>query len=303
MSQRIVIALDPERIAPEAIELGHTLACATGARLTLLAVSHWWEPTGPNQPRHALAEKDLSLVRDRLQSRGNDEVFAHAIGARSVGSALHHAAEREDTGLMVLGPTHHGPATRALASSTAARFLHGAGCPVAIAPADYVDPERALENIGVAFTDSPDAQEALRGAAALARWAGARLTLVGVAELGVPRESLILPGNEIEALLATRRDHLLAAMRQATQDECEGLECELILLEGDPVAQLAEASEHVDLLICGSRAYGPIGSVMLGAVSRALLYRTACPLLIVPRGGEYRLEALTTSGSASHAAG
>ena len=243
------------------------------------------------------------MVRDRLLSRGNDEVFAHAVGARSVGSALHHAAEREDTSMMVLGPTHHGPATRALAGSTAARFLHGAGCPVAIAPSGYVDPERALENVGVAFTDSPDAQEALRGAAALARWTGARLTLIGVAELGVPRESLILPGEEIEALLASRRDHLLAAMRQATQDDCEGLECELILLEGDPVAQLAEASAHVDLLICGSRAYGPIGSVLLGAVSRALLYRTACPLLIIPHGGEHRLEALTTSGSAAHAAG
>ena len=33
MTQRIVIAIDPDAIAGEAIELGHTLACATGARL------------------------------------------------------------------------------------------------------------------------------------------------------------------------------------------------------------------------------------------------------------------------------
>ena len=41
---RIVIALDPERVSPEAIELGHALALATGAPLTLLAIWRWWEP-------------------------------------------------------------------------------------------------------------------------------------------------------------------------------------------------------------------------------------------------------------------
>ena len=87
--------------------------------------------------------------------------------------ALHRAAGREDTGLVVLGPSQRGAAARALAMTTAARFLHGAPCPVAIAPAGYRDPERGIERIGVAFTDTPDGHEALRAAAALARWTGA----------------------------------------------------------------------------------------------------------------------------------
>ena len=41
---RIVIALDPERVSSEAIELGHALGVATGAPLGLLAVWRWWEP-------------------------------------------------------------------------------------------------------------------------------------------------------------------------------------------------------------------------------------------------------------------
>jgi nucleotide-binding universal stress UspA family protein len=298
VTQRIVIALDPERIAPEAIELGHTLACATGARLTLLAVSHWWEATEPSRSQHAAAEQNLTGIREQLEARGNDDVFAHVTSARSVGSALHHAGERPDTGLLVLGPAHREGARRAFAGSTAARFLHGARCPVAIAPAGYRDPERALETVGVAFTDTEDARVALRGAAALARWAGARLRLIGVAELGVPTESLVVTGETVEALLATRRESLRAAMSEAVQDDCEGLECETVVLDGDPVISLAEASADVDLLICGSRAYGPLGAVLLGAVSRPLLHRAACPLLIVPRGAGHRLESLATSGSA-----
>ena len=41
-----------------------------------------------------------------------------------------------------------------------------------------------------------------------------------------------------------------------------------------------------DLLVCGSRAYGPLRLVLLGGVSSRLLHRAALPLLVVPRRGE-----------------
>jgi nucleotide-binding universal stress UspA family protein len=288
MTQRIVIALDPDAVAREAIELGHTLACATGARLTLLAVSGG-----------ATAEELLDDVRERLEARGNDDVSAHVIAGESVERALHHAAGREDTGLVVIGPSQRSAGARALARSTAARFLHGAACPVAIAPPEYRDPERGLERIGVAFADTPDAREALRGAAALARWAGATLRLIGVAELGVPRESLVTTGDIVEDLMDRRRSDLRAQMDDAAQELCSGVECEQIVLDGDAVSELATASAGVDVLVCGSRARGPLGSVLLGSVSRPLLDRTACPLLIVPRGREQRLEYMVTPHAAA----
>ena len=278
MNQRIIVALDPETVAAEAVELGHTLACATGARLTLLGVSH--DGTGGD----ALAE-----ARGRLAERGNDDVYAHVLTARLVERALHRAADREDTGLVVVG----------LDRSTAARFVHGAACPVAVAPDGYVDPGRGLGCIGVAFADTPEGREALRGAAALARWSGARLRLLGVAHLGVARESLVTPDEVAGELLEAQRHLLRAEMAGAVVELCGGVDCEQLVVDGDPVLQLAEASRRVDLLVCGSRAHGPLGSVLLGSVSRPLLDRTACPLLIVPRGRERRLEYMVTPHSAA----
>ena len=68
---RIVIALDPERVSPEAIELGHALGLATGAPLTLLAVWRWWEPVElamlAGQSLRAEADEVLRSAGDRLR--------------------------------------------------------------------------------------------------------------------------------------------------------------------------------------------------------------------------------------------
>jgi nucleotide-binding universal stress UspA family protein len=61
------------------------------------------------------------------------------------------------------------------------------------------------------------------------------------------------------------------------------LDAETTVVEGDPVERLAELSARVDLLICGSRGYGPLRTVLLGGVSGGLAHTAACPLLVIPR--------------------
>ena len=51
-------------------------------------------------------------------------------------------------------------------------------------------------------------------------------------------------------------------------------------------------SEHVGLLVCGSRGYGPLRSVLLGGVSRGLVDGAHCPVLVLPRGTVRPLEDL-----------
>ena len=53
--------------------------------------------------------------------------------------------------------------------------------------------------------------------------------------------------------------------------------------EGDPAEMLAERSHELDLLVVGSRGYGPVRQVLIGGVSAELMRRAACPVLIVPR--------------------
>ena len=105
---RIVIALDPERVSSEAIELGHALALATGAPLSLLAVWRWWEPVelamiagavAPRGGRRGPARRRPTGCADR----GHD-VDERVRAAASIGAALHDAGRREETGLIVLGP-------------------------------------------------------------------------------------------------------------------------------------------------------------------------------------------------------
>ena len=57
------------------------------------------------------------------------------------------------------------------------------------------------------------------------------------------------------------------------------------MLEGDTVEALAALDEHeVDLLVCGSRGYGPVRRVLLGRRAARLVRRAACPVVVVPRG-------------------
>jgi nucleotide-binding universal stress UspA family protein len=53
--------------------------------------------------------------------------------------------------------------------------------------------------------------------------------------------------------------------------------------DGDPAEELATMAEQLDLLVVGSRAYGPSGRLLSGATSTALARRAPCPLLVVPR--------------------
>jgi nucleotide-binding universal stress UspA family protein len=53
--------------------------------------------------------------------------------------------------------------------------------------------------------------------------------------------------------------------------------------DGDPAEELAAMAEHLDLLVVGSRAYGPSGRLLSGRTSTQLARRAPCPLLVVPR--------------------
>ena len=65
----------------------------------------------------------------------------------------------------------------------------------------------------------------------------------------------------------------------------DGSEVSGRVLEGDAASELAEASAELDLLVLGSRGYGPSAAVLLGSVSRALVRSAACPVVVLPRGG------------------
>jgi nucleotide-binding universal stress UspA family protein len=70
---------------------------------------------------------------------------------------------------------------------------------------------------------------------------------------------------------------------------------------GAPEQVLAEQSRTSDLVVVGSRGYGPHRAVLLGSVSGHLVREAACPVVVVPRGIEAPLEELFSAVSGTQA--
>jgi nucleotide-binding universal stress UspA family protein len=52
--------------------------------------------------------------------------------------------------------------------------------------------------------------------------------------------------------------------------------------------ELARFSEGLDLLLVGSRGYGPVGRLLNGSTSNYLSRHARCPLLVLPRSNARR---------------
>ncbi len=59
----------------------------------------------------------------------------------------------------------------------------------------------------------------------------------------------------------------------------------------DPAEVLAERSADLDLLVVGSRNYGPVRRALIGSVAAEVMRTATSPVLVVPRSGELGLEA------------
>jgi nucleotide-binding universal stress UspA family protein len=98
------------------------------------------------------------------------------------------------------------------------------------------------------------------------------------------------PGyGEVRATIEKESREALERTVAGLPDDVHG---EPVFAAGDVVHELAAQSTRLDLLIAGSRGYGPTRSVLVGGVTGRLIREAACPLIIVPREHETPLEGL-----------
>ena len=71
------------------------------------------------------------------------------------------------------------------------------------------------------------------------------------------------------------------------------------VVEAEPARALAEATEHLDVLVLGSRAYGPVRRVLLGSVASRVLSHSRCPVIVTPRSGSVAAAADVSSQAAA----
>jgi nucleotide-binding universal stress UspA family protein len=304
----ILIGVDASDRSADALAFARRLAEACDAHLVLANAypySDFPSRAANAAYRDALREQSLETVReqrDRLEGFPEARSTVKIAANVSPAHALHALAASEDAALLVVGSTHTGRAGRVLPGSTGERLIHGSPCPVAIVPKDYRRHPEPIRRIGVAFNHTEEARTALDAAVELARGLGAELVVIGVADataFGTPA----LMGGPSEAALrvdVTRhsKDSLAAAAAELPADVTATTAC----LVGLPADMLADYSHQLDLLVTGSRGYGPVHSVLAGGVSGRVLRSAHCPVIIVPRGAEQPLAGLF-GGATTTAAG
>ncbi|MGZ6674303.1 MAG: universal stress protein [Solirubrobacteraceae bacterium] len=285
MYRTIVVGSDGHERGRGAVSLAHAIASAAGARLVLVGVHH--NPPLPFPDTYAEQrvelEHALRAVRDELAPEAIVRVHADLSPAR----ALRHVAEAEHADLLVVGSRHRRRLQHILEGDHAMQILHGAACAVAIAP-DPLAPHPELQRIGVGIDATPESDRALAMARDLAERTGARLWLTAVVDDTVSSWAGLAPiggpPDVYEKIIATRVSAARELLAERLED-CRGLSADGTVVVGSPTGELVLASEGLDLLVLGSRRWGPVRRLALGSTSERVIRHTACPVLVPPRDG------------------
>lgn len=286
MTGPIVVGVDGTGSGLDAVTLATRLARATGDPIIVACVyPRDTRPSADGDAAKGPAAEALEAARELL---GDLTADYRTAASSSPARGLAELAEAEEAAITVVGSHRAGAIGRVASGGTAERLLHGSGCPVAVAPRGYRKraPDK-LGRIGVAFVDTPDGREAVDYAADLAAPSGLPLTLFSVVTV---HHTWFVPEAvrpEEETVPVEVRKEYQEALDRALAELPPGVRATGELLYGEVVDELAVVGERgVDLLVSGSRGYGPVRRVLLGTVSSALVRQASVPVLVVPRGGE-----------------
>lgn len=287
-ASRILVGHDGSPQGHDALALGRLLARVTGAHLVAARVVPW-EPL----PLQAVPLPELRNRYEQEQRVALEELGRVANGpgesaetgpGESPAQGLQLLAEELNPDIVVVGSSHRGRIGQVRAGNVALRLLNGLHRPVAVAPAGYAGHGAGLSRIGVGFDGSSESRAALEVAGQLAQAAEANVSVIGVAE------PYVEAAPHLRAFAWSRstgridiEDRLRGSLESAAGSVPAGVAHTAELLSGGPVAVLGDEAQSLDLLVLGSRAYGPLRRVLLGSVSGPLVRQAPCPVLVVPR--------------------
>jgi nucleotide-binding universal stress UspA family protein len=261
----ILIGIDGSERPEDVIAFGGRLANASSADVIV---------AGASLPDDVL-ERSV-----RLEGIDPARVTIRPLDDASPTHALYDLAEAELAALVIVGSTPGGMSER---------LLHGAPCAVAVVP-HGPRAEAPMGRVGLAYDASEEARAAVTGAVDLARALDAELEVLGV--VSTTGVGAMLRGSEFRTVrkdLERSVQHGLAALMAGLGADVAATSHRLT---GDPAEVLCERTADLDLLLMGSRGYGPLRSVLVGGISGRVARAARCPVIVVPRGVEAPLGAL-----------
>ena len=283
---RIAAAVSPHTEGRDAAAMAAAIARATNGELMLLAVEPDLPLLIPGLDRKTMrkdTETMLRTVRESLTPRPRTVVKT----GLSVPRALEHAVRSEHRDLLVVGSSRHGPDGQVSLGKRTRQLLDDFQCSLAVAPRGFSErPDVQFHRIGVGYDGGPESEAALQLAASIAATCRAELIVRGVVDdhipaLGWPRVWLGAIMASWEETISTKADSLREQI--AAAESRFGLTAQADVELGRPSELLLKLSQDVDLLVIGSRRWGPVTHLLLGGTGEALLHGAGCPMLLVPR--------------------
>jgi nucleotide-binding universal stress UspA family protein len=226
MSGTIIGAVDldaPDQ-ARDAFALATWLADVTSSDLLLATIF---------APHGGALSTQLARRRRQVAALAGRPVASLVVAGTSPARVLHELADQRQPDAIVIGSSRGGASGVVSVGSAGELLLHGSPAPVVVAPNGFAGPSAHRLDIGVAYGATPESEDAVRVASALAARCDGHLRVLSVDEPA--------PHNELaERHPGERLDRALA-----------GAPAECFELSGDPAVALAAASDDLDLLVVG----------------------------------------------------
>lgn len=284
---RIAVGVDGYPEGQDAAALGRAISDATGAELLLVTVQPEPLVVLPAamdwKSVREWARHGLATTRDQLAPAARIVVETDY----SVARALRRVASREHRDLVIVGSSRHASDGRARIGKRTRQLLDQLHCALAVAPRGlHTRPELRFGRVGVGFDGSPESEAALAFAESVAASADAQLEVLVVVDNRMPALGwgFVWIGAMIEEWESVVGDHLRSLRdRAAAKADEPGVTVTVKSVAGRPADALLSMSSEVDLLVIGSRRWGPVARVLLGSTGEALLHDAACPVVAVPR--------------------
>jgi nucleotide-binding universal stress UspA family protein len=281
MFKTIIVGVDGREGGRDALVLAGRLALLAGGELVAvhaLAFDIYVARSGALK-YNSLAEQDGQRQLDEALANAGLTARTRLLHDTSPARALHRVAEEEHADVIVVGSTHHGALGRVFTGDDAAATLHGSTCPVAVAPRGLADQEwKPVQRIGVGFNEGPEAHQALALAVGLAANCGASLAVRTVVSTPIPfADFTAYDADWLERSKDYAKQHVDEALSNLA------VEASGTVVVGAPVDELVELSATVDLLVLGSRAWGPVRRTVVGSTAANLMRKAHCPVLVLPR--------------------
>jgi nucleotide-binding universal stress UspA family protein len=278
MFKNVLVGIDGRTNGRDAIALASRLLDDDG-KMTLAHVHsadlRVYAAIGPELLAEEAASSKELLAHERAEAGVEAELVS--VSAPTPARGLHEQAEAQGADLIAVGSCSRGLLGRAMLGDDARAALNGTPCALAIAARGYATASTPLMRIGVGYDASPESTAALAAARQLAAETKGSVRALQIVTIPSVMYTGLMPpllGESVDTMIEEARG------RMEGMPDVEGR-----AVYGVPGEELSAFGDELDLLVVGSRNFGPVRRRVVGSTCDYLERHARCSLLTLPRVG------------------